>query len=119
MRIAALVLGVLGALLSGMLGIKWLGDASDAKAAIEAAKSLGANTAELDAIVRAGYGLVASLVLGIAGGVLALKGKGKAAAGALAAGVLLPAVFSMKTLLTTIFLGIAALLAFFSKPKQA
>jgi hypothetical protein len=108
-----------GAILSGMLGIKWLGDASQARAAIEAARSLGVSTAELEALVRAAYGLLASLALGIAGGVLALKGKGKPAAGLLAAGLLLPAIFSMKTLLTTFFLGVAALLAFFSKPKPA
>ena len=119
MRITALVLGVLGALLSGMLGLKWLGDAGQARAAIEAARSLGVDTAELDTLVRAAYGLLAALALGLAGGVLALKGNGKAAAGALAAGVLLPAVFSLKTLITTFFLGMAALFALFAKPKQA
>jgi hypothetical protein len=117
MRIAALVLGILGALLSGLLGLKWLGDASQAQAAIASARSLGMDMSELDVLVRAAYGLLAALALGIAGGVLALKGNGKVAAGALAAGVLLPALFSLKTLLTTIFLGMAALFALFAKPK--
>jgi hypothetical protein len=119
MRIVALLLGITGALLSGLLGVKWLSDAADARAAIEAARALGADTTELDSVVRAAYGLLGSVVLGVVGGVLALLRKGKAAAGLLALGVLVPAAFSLKTLLTTFFLGMGALFALGAKPKQA
>lgn len=118
MRIAAMVFAVLGAVLSGLLGMKWLGDANNAQAALEAARSLGVDTAPMDTIVRAAYALLGSLALGIAGCVLVFKRQGKPAAGALAAGVVLPALFAMNTLLTTSFLGIGAVFALFSKPKQ-
>ena len=118
MRIAALVLGVLGGLAAAMLSIKWLGDAAQAKESIEAVRAMGGSMGELDSLVRAAYCLLGSFVLGIAGGVFSLKGKGKLASALLLAGAVVPAIFAAQTLIATFFLVIAAPLAFFAKPKQ-
>src|SRR5262245_51441602 len=118
MRISALILGILGGLAAALLGIKWLADAAQARHSIAAIKAMGVNINEIESLVRAAYCLLGSLALGIAGGVFSLKGNGKVAAALLIAGAIVPAMFSAKTLIATLFLVIVALLAFFAKPKQ-
>jgi hypothetical protein len=119
MRIAALILAVLGGLFSALLAVKWLGDVNEYQRTIAAAAELGVDMSELNALVRGSYALLGSCVLGIVGGVLALKGKGKPAGALLLIAVVAPAIFTAKTLLTTSFILIAAILAFLSKPKAA
>ena len=119
MRVASMVLGILGGLAAALLAIKWLGDASAAKALVESAGSLGIDTSEFDGLVRAAYCMLGSLALGVAGGVMALKNKGKVGGALMAVGVVLPAIFAPQSLIATFLLAIGAILAFIAKPGGA
>ena len=123
MRIACIILAILGALASAALGIKWRKDLSDVDATrkalaqmAEAANATEAKSklAELDKLGTAAIMLLVAGALGIAGAVVVKKGMGPAAAGLLALGVVLPLIYSSKTLLPTSLLGIAAVLALLS-----
>jgi len=117
MRKAALVLGILGGIAAGILGMKWLGDASDLRELIDLARSAGADTAEIDRLVMAAYALIGAMVLGIVGGVLALKGQGKIAGGLMLLGVIVPAVLAPKSLVFTFILLIGGLVSLMAKPE--
>ena len=118
MRILGLILGILGGLLAGCLGWKWLDDANHAKALIDLARSSGASMAELDKIVTAGYMLIGSMVAGIVGGILAMMGRGKIAALLMLAGVIVPAIWAPKSLVFTCLLLIGGIVSFFAKPRE-
>jgi len=118
MKIACLVLSILGALAALALGIVWLGDASDARELIAAASSMGVDTGEIDSLVRAAYLLIAGGVGAVVAGVLTMKDKGKIGGAILALAVLAPAVFAPKTLIATFLLALAALFAFLAKPRS-
>lgn len=117
MRIATLVLAILGGLAAIMLGAIWLSDAAQQRETLEVLRSAGISTAEIDGIVRTAYILIVGGLIGIVAGVLAFRGKSKVAAGILAIVVVIPAVLMPKTLVFTFLLAIAALLAFLSKPR--
>lgn len=114
MRIGSLVLGILGGLGSGLLGMKWLGDANEYAEQLELAAELGVDTGN---IVTAAYMLLLAMVAGIVGGVYAAKGKGKIAAAIMLGGGALPAVFEAKALLATFLLLVGGLVALGAKPK--
>ena len=116
MRIAGLVLGILGGLAAAFLGMKWLSDANDMKAMIGAARNLGVDMTELDKTVTAAYILIGSAVLGIVGGVMAFKGKGKIAGLLMLIGAIAPAIFAPKALVFTCILLIGGIVSFFAKP---
>ena len=116
MRKAGLILGILGGLAAGFLGMKWLSDANSMKEMIGTVRSLGADTSEIDKIITAAYLLVGSAVLGIVGGVMALKGKGKIAGLLMLVGVIAPAIFAPKSLVFTCILLVGGLVSFFAKP---
>lgn len=118
MRTTASILGILGSVFGAMLGIVWIGDANEHADQLEAARQLGANTAELDAHLTAGYLLLVGLVLGITGGVFGFKGKKMQAAGLMGLAAVLPAIWAPKTLAFTFFLVIGAGLMLASKPKN-
>lgn len=109
--LATLILCVLGALTSAGLGAVWLGDAAEMKESIEQLRAMGM-ASEIDTVIRGAYALLAAAALGIAGAVLNAKGKSKVAAGLLLLAVVLPLIFTPKSLLGTFLLGIAALLSF-------
>jgi hypothetical protein len=117
MRIAGLILGVIGGLLAGMLGMTWMRDANRMRELIEAAKSLGVDTGEVDKLVIAAYILLAVMVVGIVAGVLAFRGKGKIAAPLMILGAIAPALFAPKALVFTFILLLGGLLSFAAKPK--
>lgn len=120
MRIAAFVLGILGGLLAAFLGIKWLGDASELSQTIESLRNSGADTSQIDSMVRGGYCLLLALVLGIAGGLLTLKDKGKLGGALMIFGAVLPAFFAGgKVLVFTFFLLLGGLFALMAKPRRA
>jgi hypothetical protein len=119
MRIAVLILAILGALASAALGIKWLSDANEYKATLEAVAKMGIDTSEITSLIRGAYALLGGAVLALVGGFLAMNHKGKIAAGVLALAVIAPAAMAPKTLVATFFLVIAAILAIFVKPKTA
>lgn len=70
MRTATLILGVVGGLIAGTLGMKWLSDFGQLN---EMQRAIGG--AELQAMATAGLLMLASLVAGIAGGVFSFKRK--------------------------------------------
>ena len=118
MRILGLILGILGGLAAGLLGMKWLGDASHMKTQIDLIRTIGASTAELDKLITAGYVLIGSMVAGIVGGILAMVGKGKIAALLMLAGALVPAIWAPKALVFTCLLLLGGIVSFFAKPRQ-
>ncbi len=118
MRITGLILGILGGLLAGCLGWKWLDDAHHMQASINALRGLGGNMAELDKMITAAYMLIGAMGAGIIGGILAMMGKGKIAALLMLAAVILPAIWAPKSLVFTCILLIAGIVSFFAKPKQ-
>lgn len=71
---------------------------------------------ELAAVRTGGYLLIA-MGLASLGGIAVLGKQPKIAAGVFGLAVLLPAIFTLKTLLATFFLLIAAVLAFRMQPK--
>lgn len=118
MRILGLILGILGGLLVGFLGMKWLGDADKLKTQIALMRSAGANMAELDKMIMASYMMIGAMVAGIVGGILAMMGKGKIAALLMLAGAILPAIWAPKSLIVTWILLLGAIVSFFAKPRQ-
>jgi hypothetical protein len=118
MRVAGLILGILGGLVAGLLGMKWLGDASHMKTQIELIRSVGVSMAELDKLITAAYILIGSMVAGIVGGILAVMGKGKMAALLMLAGAIVPAIWAPKSLVFTCLLLIGGIVSFFAKPRQ-
>jgi hypothetical protein len=119
MRILGLILGILGGLLAGCLGWKWLDDANHMKAMIDVARSAGVSMADLDKIITAAYMLIGAMGAGIIGGILAMMGKGKIAALLMLAGVIVPAIWAPKSLVFTFLLAIGGIVCFFVKPRAA
>lgn len=119
MRIAGLILGILGGLAAGFLGMKWMGDADSLKGQIEVARKMGVNMAELDKMATASYMLIGAMVAGIVGGILAMMGKGRIAALLMLAGAILPAIWAPKSLVFTCILLLGGIVSFFAKPKSA
>lgn len=117
MRIAGLILGILGGLAAGFLGMKWLSDANSMKEMVGAARNLGIDMSELDKTITAAYILLGSAVLGIVGGVMAFKGKGKIAGLLMLIGALAPAIFAPKALVFTIILLVGGIVSFMAKPS--
>jgi len=118
MRIAGLILGILGGLAAALLGIKWLSDAASMKELIGAARNIGVDTAEIDKLITSAYFLLASGMLGIVGGVLAFKRKGKIAASLMLAGVVAPALFAPRSLVFTWLLLVGCMISFLVKSKE-
>jgi hypothetical protein len=128
MKITALVLGILGGLAAGALGAKWVADINSpaGKQALAMADSplvkrsplLREEVKRLKAASTAGYLLLLSLGLGIAGGILTLRNKGKIGGAMLLVGAVLPAVFAPMTLIATFLLPIGAVFAFVAKPPR-
>jgi hypothetical protein len=117
MRIAGLVLGIIGGLLAGMLGLTWIRDANRMRELVDAARNLGVDTGEVDKLIVAAYILLVVMVVGIVAGVLAFKGKGKVAAPLMILGAIAPALFAPKALVFTFILLLGGLLSFAAKPK--
>jgi len=117
MRVTSLIFGVLGAAAAALLGVIWFGDLNAAKELIAAMGAAGADTSEITKLTWATYLLLAGGALGIAGGVLGFKGKGKLASAILIVAAVAPAVFVPKALVFTFLLGVGGIFAFFAKPK--
>lgn len=110
MRIAGLVMGILGGLAAGLLGAVWLADASDVSPEMAA-------LADMSGFVTAGYLLLLALVLGVVGGVLAIRGQGKWAAALMIPAAIAPALFKPTALVFTFLLLVAGLLSLGAKPR--
>ncbi|GEM_PF-5502451 len=124
MRFAALVFGLIGGVLSGSLGAKWLSDCFERRAEVEevrqvAGGALSNEFEQLDRRVRAAWCLIGASIVGLVGGFLAVGRMGKAAGFLFVAATVVPAVCAVETLLVTFFLGGAAVLAFAIRPVPA
>jgi hypothetical protein len=128
-RYIVLTLAVLGGLASAGLGYKWMSDAREVRPVLYAMLQNPdfANVAsdpevkpklqELERLTTASYFLLAAGPLALAGGILAVTGRGNLAALFLLAAAAGPIVFTLKSLLTTSLLLIGGLLSFLVKPR--
>jgi len=127
MKIAILILGVLGAAITFFLGATWVGDWNDNQALIKSMGELGNQlgssemadkVAQLETIRNAGYLLVVGAVLGLIGALISFK-KTKLAGILLLVGALVPGVLAPKALAMTSVQIIAGVLALIKAGKEA
>ena len=141
MRVAALVLGLLGSSLLFLVGVLWTDNAEHLKEAEDAARMLQTVTKEaaaagqpvpadakakanemdrmLDAVrgkARASYAMAAAGLIAFVASLLALKFP-KVSGGIMALAVLGPAVLYVGSLLASFLLALAAVFALLAKPK--
>ncbi len=111
MRVTALILGVLGGLVAGALGAKWLGDFGQLN---EMQRAVGG--AELQNMGTAGLLMIVSLVLGVVGGIMSWKRKFLVGGVLMLVGGIVPLLFAKQAILFLALLiagGVVALLAHF------
>jgi hypothetical protein len=121
MRIAVLVLAVVGGLTAGFLGLRWVSDAREAPKLLKMAEELGVSKealAEVRAHETAGYLLIVSMLAAFGAAVASWRGEHKIAGGLLIGAALVPALFAAKSLVFTIFLLVAGGLSFAIKPGE-
>lgn len=115
MRAATLILGVLGGLVAGALGIKWLNDFGQLN---EMQRAMGGQ--QLQAMGTAGLLMLVSLVVGIAGGVFSFKRKFALGGVLMLLGGIIPLFYAKQAILFLSLLiagGVVALLAHFKEAK--
>jgi len=112
MRVAGSLLGMVGGVAAGLLGVKWLLDAGDVARDLDAIRALGISTAEVDRLVLGAYLLLGALGLGVAGGVLALRGRGRPAGGLMMLGGAAPAIVAPASLAFTWILLLGAMVSY-------
>lgn len=117
MRTAALILGVLGGLIAGALGMKWLSDFGQLN---EMQRAMGGE--QLQNMGTAGLLMIVSLVLGVTGGILSRKRKFLVGGVLMLLGGIIPLLFAKQAILFLSVLiagGIVALLAHFKSGMPA
>jgi len=124
MKVAALILGLIGALLVTGLGSKWLVDYKQNRATIESLASAVGGSAGQEAIAsierthRAAYAMVVLGIAALAASALVFK-KSKAAGGVMIAAAIVPALFAPSTLVFSFLLLLAGIFALVAKQKPA
>ncbi len=106
-----MILGVLGGLIAGALGMKWLGDFGQLN---EMQRALGGE--QLQNMGTAGLLMILSLVLGVTGGIMSWKHKFLVGGVLMLLGGIIPLLFAKQAILFLSVLvagGIVALLAHF------
>lgn len=123
MRIAVIILVIVGTLASIGLGIKWLSDFNTYKTEISAVEDLKSDPdvaqalKDMEKLRTCSYALIVCGILALVS--VFLMGKiGKIAAAIILASAIIPAIFSPISLAFTFFFVIAGILAFFVKPKE-
>ena len=114
-----MILGVIGGIIAGGLGIKWLSDANEMKGLIDLAREAGADTGEIDRLVIAAYLLIAAMVIGIVGGILTFKGNGKIAGALMIIGAIAPVILAPKALVFTCILLAGGIVSLMAKPEHS
>lgn len=117
MRNAALILGILGGLVAGALGMKWLSDFGELN---EMQRAMGGE--QLQNMGTAALLMLGSLVLGIAGGILSFKRKFAIGGALMLLGGIAPLLLAKQAILFLSLLiagGIVALLAHFKATGAA
>jgi hypothetical protein len=132
MRIAVLILAILGGLGAAALGVLWLLNCQKDRNAVELARLIAAEIPagapdsskiidelrEYDRRVKAYPFLLVGFVLAVAGGFLAMQRRGKSAAVLLLLAALGPAILNPLSLIFTFLLPIAAVLSLFIRPAR-
>lgn len=130
MKVASLILGVVGSLAVVFLGIMWVGqfkelERSELYQSVRAQRQHGQADPELDKAfatvertANAGYASFALGLVALVGAVLVFK-LPRVSAGLMAAAVVVPALLNPRSLAFSFVLLIAAVLAFRVKPRQA
>lgn len=126
MKVAALILGLVGSLAAVGLGSKWVTDYNKFESTIASLQQLsdqmgGAmadSLAEVKKLKNAGYALVGLGILAFLASILVFK-LGKLSALVMGSAAVIPAILAPISLLAGSFLIIAAILALLAKPKQA
>jgi hypothetical protein len=122
MRIAVLVLMVGGGLTSGILGLKWMGDAAKSRELVREMEKLGIApdaVREVVRVERAGYLLLVSMMAGFGAAAAVYLGKEKVAGPVLLVAAVIPALFTVKALVGTTLLLAAGGLCFALKPGRS
>lgn len=117
MRAATLILGVLGGLVAGALGMKWLSDFGQLN---EMQRAMGGE--QLQSMGTAGLLMLVSMVVGIAGGVFSFKRKFALGGVLMLLGGIIPLFYAKQAILFMSLLiagGVVALLAHFKTVKPA
>jgi len=117
MKASALILGIVGGLLAGGLGMKWLSDFGQLN---EMQRAIGGQ--ELQTMGTAALLMLGSLIAGIVGGILSFKGKLMAGSVLMLAGGVVPVLLASQAivfLLPLIAGGIVSGYAHFSAVRAA
>lgn len=121
MKIATMILGILGGVAAAGLGFKWMSDINANAAILQMAEAMAGNSAEVSqfkSLQTAAYLLIGFGVLSIIAAIMVGKLK-KISAGILVIAAVVPAIFAPQSLIFTFLLIIAGILAFFVKDPQA
>jgi hypothetical protein len=130
MKIAVMILGILGALAVGGLGAKWVSDYEKNKETIVAMTKLahsfgGGKTTDVDDAIKgvertktAGYIMIVGGLLALAAAIAVGK-LGKISAAVMLVAAIAPAVLAPLSLVASFLLILAGILAFFVKTKPA
>lgn len=122
MKKAALILGILGGLIAGGLGMKWLSDiGAMTDAQRQMAQAMGQGD-QLQSMGIAGILLLGSLVAGIVGGILALRGRLLVGGIVMLAGGAVPLLYASQAIIFTSVLiagGVVALVAHRNESRTA
>ena len=119
MKIAALIVGVIGALLVAGLGSKWVSDYNENKALIASLHGVDSSLDNEIAKTRnAGYMMIVLGIAAIGAAAMVFK-KAKISGGVMMAAAILPALLAPKVLVFSFVLVIAGVLAMLAKPKTA
>lgn len=122
MRIAVIILVIIGTLSSLGLGIKWVSDFETYKSEIAAVEDLKSDPdvaqalKDMEKLRNCAYSLIAGGIIALVS-VFLIRKIGKIAAVIILACAIIPAIFAPISLVFTFFFIIAGILAFFVKPK--
>ena len=114
MRKAALVLGILGGLIAGGLGFKWLSDFGAMTDAQRQMAQMMGQADQLQSMGIAGILLLGSLLAGIVGGIMAVRGRLLVGGIVMLAGGIVPLIYASQAIVFTAVLiagGVVALVA--------
>ncbi len=119
MKIAALIVGLIGALLTAGLGSKWVSDYNDNQKLIASLSGVDASLdKEISRTRNAGYLMIVFGIAALGAAALVFK-QSKISGGVMLAAAIVPALLAPKSLVFTFFLVIAGLLALLARPKVA
>lgn len=125
MRTAVLVLGLLGAAATCVLAVEWLSEYNEQRTAltpylplIEQHETLATRFETLESRVQAGYALIASTLLAVAGLILAALKRWRFAAIPLIVGGVVPGFFAPLAFIFSGLLAVAGLLALAVRESQ-